>query len=145
MGFKVTGNVGALHSYARSLRRLAQVPSQMAAPAAERISDLIDDQFSSGTDPYGAAWEAHAPATVARWGEHPVLELSGALRGSVDVQPMGGAGIAVTLDEVGQFHQTGTARMPARPILPVAGLPPSWEDALSQAAAETFERTLGGG
>lgn len=145
MGLRLKGNVGALHSYARTLRRLASVPSRMAGPAADRISDLLDEQFAAQSDPYGNAWEPHAEATVARWGEHPVLELTGALRGSVDVQPMGGAGIAITLDDVAQFHQTGTSRMPARPVLPYAGLPAAWDDALSQAAAETFERTLGGG
>lgn len=134
-----SGNIGALRGFEQSLRRLADVPAKVAEKGAEAIAEQIDQQFASGTDAYGNAWAPHAPATVARWGEHPILELTGALRGEVDVHPLPGTGIAIELGELASLHQSGTSRMPARPILPSGTFPAAWREALEQAAAESFE------
>lgn len=128
----------ALASIARSIRALGKVPSRAAPKAADAIRGLLDEQFAAQVGPYGAAWAPHSEATVKRWGEHAILDLSGALK-SLDVRPSGGAGITVTLGApYGQFHQTGTSRMPARPILPYAGLPAKWSAAIKDACSEAF-------
>jgi phage gpG-like protein len=55
---------------------------------------------------------------------------------------MAGAGISITIDaEYAQFHQTGTARMPARPILPDGDtMPDEWERAIDDAMENAFDR-----
>lgn len=136
----VRGNIAALRSVGLMLAKLSQVPSRTAAAAAERIEDLIDQQFSDGTDPYGNTWEALATGVPSH------LTDTTALRSGIEVKPMRGAGVSVTVDEAyAGFHQTGTSSMPARPILPYAGLPSSWNDALEQAAAESFSGIVRGG
>jgi hypothetical protein len=134
--------LAALASIKRAVNALSRVPSRVASDGAESIKALIAEQFATQTDPYGTPWAPHQPETLRRWGEHPVLNLTGALS-AVDVAPMRGAGIAVTLGApYGAFHQVGTRWMPARPILPVAGLPSAWSRALSDAADAAFERTM---
>lgn len=143
MGFR--GDIGAMGKLAENLGRLASVPSRAAAGAAENLQDTIQEQFDAQTDPYGASWAPHAASTEKRWGEHPILDLTGDMRGSIDVSPMQGAGISVTIDDPGGFHQAGTANMPARPILPENEFPETWDAAIRDALDETFGRTLEGG
>lgn len=138
------GSVSGLMGFEQSIRRLSTVPAKVAEKGAERIADLIDQQFASGTDAYGGAWAPHKESTVRRWGEHGILELTGATRGEVDVHPMGGSGIAIELGDLAALHQNGTSRMPARPILPRGAFPATWRDALEQAAAESFADATGG-
>lgn len=144
MGFSFSGDIGALRGFEQSIRRLARVPAKVAMKGAEAIAEQIDQQFAAGTDAYGNAWTPHKPATVKRWGEHPILELTGGLRGEVDVHPMAGSGIAIELGELASLHQNGTSQMAARPILPTGTLPATWREALEQAAAESFEEAARG-
>ncbi len=44
----------------------------------EDIAADIIDHFESSTGPTGS-WQVHAPATVERWGPHPLLILFGSL------------------------------------------------------------------
>lgn len=135
----------ALARIKRSVAALARVPSQTSAAAAPKIQALIEEQFASGTDPYGRAWEPLSQATLDKGRSAPPLTDSGELAG-VTVAPMAGAGVSVTLGaSYGAFHQVGTRYMPARPILPYAGLPAAWKQALSDAATAAFERTLAEG
>lgn len=126
-------------SVMRSLRQLASVPARVSADAAPVVTDLIAQQFTDGVDPYGEPWEPHAEATVKRWGEHPILDLSGRMK-SVSVAPLSGAGIGVSLGaDYSRFHQTGTKTMPARRILPDnRGLPATWVQALSHLTQDAF-------
>lgn len=134
----------ALASISRALRELARVPAQVASDGSEAIAELIQQEFDVGQDPYDAAWAPLAPATVAKGRGAPPLTDTGALS-AVEVTPMAGAGISITVGaDYGAFHQTGTRDMPARPILPTGPLPATWERALDDAAEQAFERTLGG-
>ena len=127
----------ALASFARSIRALGKVPSRAAAEAAGSIKALIASQFEAQTNPYGKAWAPHADSTVRRWGVHPILDLTGALK-AVEVQPSGGAGITITLGApYGVYHQT------TRPILPFAGLPASWSAAIKEACSNAFGEAVG--
>lgn len=141
MGF--TGDIAELGKLVDNLGRLASVPSQVAADASERIAGLIAQEFEAQADPYGDAWADHTEGTVKRWGEHEILDLSGGMRGSVDVRPMRGAGIAITIDDVAGFHQGGTVDMVARPVLPSDDMPPLWEEALEAAGNARFAEAMG--
>jgi hypothetical protein len=134
---------------ARNLRKLATVPARAARTVAKDIAALIDDQFQHQADPYGNAWKPHAPATVERWGEHPILDLSGEMRRSVAVRPMVGAGVSVTIDHPSEDHQTGwdgpQGKGPARPILPGGTMPAQWREridgALDSLVKDSMRRT----
>lgn len=129
----------ALRKIRRAVNRLAEVPSRVARDGASEIKALIGQQFAAQTDAYGRPWAQHEPATVERWGAHAILNLTGALA-DVDVKPLAGAGIGITLGaKYGAFHQVGTARMVARPILPDGPLPDSWRAALAGAGASAFD------
>jgi len=127
---------------AASLRKLSSLPSQVAAGAAERIEAQIQDDFDNGVDPYGSTWAPLMPRTLAKGRSAPPLTETGAMRGSVSVQPMQGAGIAITIDDPATHHQYGTVDMEARPIFPnQRELPDTWQRAISDAADEAFART----
>lgn len=144
MSSGVSGDFAGLGKLEANLRRLAEVPSRASASAAEKIDALLREEFNAQTDPYGNPWKEHAPATVERWGEHDILDLSGRMMGGMEVSPMSGAGIAVTFDvDYAEYHHTGTRYMPARPVLPLNTLPAAWEAALEEASAEAFEEILG--
>jgi len=128
-----------------TLRKLAEVPSRAAKSAAERIGELILDGFASGTDPYGRPWAPLKPFTLAKGRFPPPLTDTGAMRDSIEVKPSGGAGIEVTMGvEYATFHQTGTADMAQRQILPQSGgLPPSWSRAIRDAVADETKKAMG--
>lgn len=130
----------ALHTVAKAIRALSRVPSQAAAGAAGKIGELIQQEFDSGADPYGSNWEPLAPSTLAAGRFPPPLTDSGDLR-NVSVEPTSGAGLAITLGaDYGAFHQVGTSRMPARPVLPVHGLPDTWRRAIADEVDDAFLR-----
>jgi hypothetical protein len=122
---------------AANIRKLAEVPSRASTRIAGEIAWLIDSEFAAQSDPYGNAWEPHADSTVERWGPHPILTLSGDMRGSVDVQPMRGSGVSISIDHPAAPHQTGWSGPqgagPARPILPSGPMPAKWREAIDGA------------
>lgn len=139
----LTGNFAGLGKLESNLRKLASVPSQAAASASAKIKELIDAEFAGQMDPYGRPWAPHKPATVKRWGQHAILDLSGKMKAGVTVAPMQGAGVAVTFDQdYAEHHMTGTANMVPRQVLPTNTLPASWNAALSEAVEESATKIL---
>lgn len=129
---------------AASLRTLSSIPATAARGGAERIAAQVQEDFDAGLDPYGNAWEDLAEATLAKGRTPPPLTDTGSMRASVDVSPMQGAGISITIDDPAVHHQYGTINMPARPIFPNQGaLPDTWRRAIADAGEEAFERQLG--
>jgi hypothetical protein len=120
-------------------------PSRASAAVAKNIAAVIEDEFAGEADPYGNAWAPHADATVERWGPHPILHLSGSMHCSVDVRPMAGAGVSVTIDHPAAPHQTGWSGPqgsgPARPILPAGSMPQRWREAIEVPIIEEFRRS----
>ena len=143
MGF--SGDIGAIERLGQRFAELATVPSRAAREASEDIQTLIDDEYSHGADPYGSAWAPLRPSTLATGRTPPPLTASSDMRDGTEVHPMSGAGIDVSIDEpYWVFHQTGTARMAARPILPDGTeLPPSWVSAIAGACDAAVKRSLG--
>lgn len=129
----------ALKDVSRSLRELAEVPSRIARRAAEELQEAIEVQTASETDAYGRAWTSLASSTVKRKGNDQILRETGEMLDSLRVRPMSGSGLSITFDPpYTAFHQVGTKNMPARKVLPDAGLPESYELAIGRASREVF-------
>lgn len=125
----------------RCLRALADVPSQAAEAACEEIESIIQRDFDSGLDPYGDPWAELAPATLAKGRHPPPLTDSGDMRGGVEVRPLPGTGISVTIPDPGVHHQYGTIHMPQRAIFPNRGtLPDTWQRAIADAVEAAVDR-----
>ena len=128
----------------RVIRALAKVPSAVASDASESIDGLIRDQFAAGVDPYGEAWADLADATKAKGRSPPPLTDTGEMLGGIEVRPLQGAGISVTVPDPGVHHQYGTANMPQRAIYPNHGMPDTWQRAIADAADAAFDRASEG-
>lgn len=114
-------------------------PELVAERAAPKIADILEAQFELGLDPYGVPWAPLARSTLKKHGPPPLTD-SHEMRDHTDAVSAGNQIIATSPDP-SQFHQHGTARIPARPILPTeqGGLPYAWEIAILQAEAELEE------
>lgn len=132
----------ALDRLAEALGELASVPSRVVPTVAPKIESMLREQFDDGVDPYGEPW---APLAT---GDQSYLQKTGDMLSTLDVTGQRGAGIRITIDPPANFHQTGTARMPARKILPEEELPEEWSDAIDDAVADDakkrWEAKLGG-
>lgn len=124
------------------LERLKRLPQEAAPAVADAINGLLSEQFAGSHDPHGKAWAEHAESTIDRWGEHAILMLTGNLEANTRAVP-GTRGVDIKSAPVGRFHQTGTRRMPARPILPYQSkLPPTWLAAIKRAVSEVAQKGL---
>ena len=103
----------------------------------DKISDLIQQEWDTESDPFGASW---APTTRP----NPILEDTGEMRGSYQYEVTSGGITFLIEDWKAVFHQYGTSKMVARPMFPEDEIPPSWQQAIQEAAdefmAEVFDR-----
>jgi len=127
-----------------TLHKLGSVSSRISRRVSSEIGATMDQQFGNATDPYGRPWKEHVPATVKRWGPHPILQLTQAMRASLDVRPLRPAGVGITIDHPAGPHQTGWSGKngtgPARPILPSRGMPAKWAAIIRAAAADEIKK-----
>ena len=143
-GFK--GNPKQFDAIVQTLKAVSKIPATMAREAARGIAKAIDEEFEAGCDPYGTPWTPLADSTMARGfatgRTTMILTLTYAMRASIIVEPMPGAGIRISIGEdYARYHQSGTAIMPARPILPKRGMPDQWARALSDAGEVAFKKS----
>jgi hypothetical protein len=90
----------------------------------QHVGQGIDSIFYAAMDSMGSEWAPHAPSTIARYGIHPLLELTGVLKASVVGQ---GAGHIEMIEdrtltwgtsvEYAIYLQMGTVNMPQREFL----------------------------
>lgn len=140
-----TGDVKVIGNLARNLRKLGDVPSRIAKRVADGITEELEHQFDTGTDPYGNAWAAIADATLRRrsYSKSRIpLTDSGAMAAKTYAKPLPGKGVAVVVAAPGAIHQTGSKFMPARKILPDRGLPEIWKRIIDDAARDAFREAL---
>lgn len=131
----------SLDDMAAAISELSDVPSRASVGAAHRINALIGDQFASGVDPFGQPWQPLKESTVKRkGGDRRILRRTDALSLETVARPAAGAGIEIDSLDYGQFHQTGTGRMVARPILPEGELPEEWSEAIDAAVEDAFRK-----
>lgn len=138
------GDISRMGKLADRLADLAGVPSRAAARVSRELDHLIRDEFDAGADPYGTAWKPLASATIERGRVPPPLTDTRAMRDSLAVRPLRGAGVGITIDHPAAPHQTGwrgrQGSGPARPILPNAAMPSLWEEAIEAAVLEEFRQ-----
>lgn len=143
-----SGDISQMSRLQDRIADLANVPSRVAREVSDEIGELMQAEFDAGTDPYGSPWQELAEATVERGRTPPPLTDTRAMRVSLQVRPMSGAGIAITIDHPAAPHQTGWSGTqgegPARPILPDRGdLPETWQIAIEEATSKTIRRMIG--
>jgi len=100
--------------------------------AISAMAALGRQGFQQGRSPEGATW---APTRAG----NPPLRRTGALERAVQARDTG-SGFSFSVPSPGGFHQSGTRRMPARPFLPVRGLPARWLARLRDAALGAVAR-----
>ena len=131
--------MGSFANLKKMIAGLGSIPSQIARDASEGIAQAIQDEFDAGTDPFGTAWAPLKKSTIAKGRTPPPLTDTSDMRDGIEVKPMRGAGISVTIPDPGVHHQYGTRDMPARPIFP-DHMPDTWQRAISDAADDAFAR-----
>ncbi len=140
-----TGDISKLGNLAKNIARLGTVPARASVRVAAEIKADILSAWDAGMSPYFQKWEPHKEETIRRHGSHPLLELSGAMRSSLDVRPMGATGgVSITIDDPAPFHQGGTKNMAARPMLPFGTMPAGWKESIRSAVEDTIRETVAG-
>jgi hypothetical protein len=134
------GDISQMGKLEERIADLASVPSRAARAVASGLALEIEEEFADGRDPYGDPWAPLAPATIDKGRFPPPLTDTAAMRKSVAVRPMVGAGVAITVDHPAQVHQTGwsgkSGTGPARPVLPSRAMPPAWEEIIEAAVTK---------
>jgi hypothetical protein len=133
----VSGDFGGLADAVTKIGALEGLPDRIADRLPAEFSALLDEQFSTGVDPYGDPWAPLADSTIATGRSPPPLTDTGAMHASAVVSASGGV-VTMSVDDPAGFHQTGTRNMPAREVLPTdaRGLPPAYELAIVRVATE---------
>lgn len=124
--------------YAKTMRALAKVPSQVAKEARDALFARLDAGFNAGTDPYGNAWQALKASTIARKGHSLPGTDTYEMRGTTRVETEGGAGLRI---DVGAPHAEHFDK--ARRLLPDNGLPASWRADIKRIFSERVAKTVG--
>lgn len=119
------GDPRELDRMAADIRRRANVAPAIAAAAAPRLRAVQAAQIAGARTPYGAAWAPLADGGAAKTDIAARVELRAE-----------GASIVTETDTVASFHNSGTSRMPARPLIPseAGGIPEAWRRELDAAA-----------
>lgn len=122
----------------------ARVHADMARRCERAVHDLIDEQFRTGTDPFGRPWEppkdGHSPPMVR------TRKLWGGLKIRVDATGSGIQILVASAAEYARYLQYGTWRMLPRRIVPGSGvLVAAWRAALRAACAAAMARWYSGG
>lgn len=121
------------------LRQLTPGRIRQAAAGAIRdtLETLIDERFEARAAPDGNAWAPRVPPT----GTWPLLERTGRMRKRYHVGATATGVRVENSQDYAKYHQTGTPRMVARPVLPTGDrLPTEWRDRIDEAVAAELER-----
>jgi phage virion morphogenesis protein len=119
---KITGVDEALRKIDAAHARLDDM-TPILRVVAEDLKTLIDDSFDQSRSPSGVGFAPLKSATVKRrrGGSSKPLVDTGTLRNSVSVRTTPKSVMFGTNTPYAGFHQMGTARVVARPFLPVEG------------------------
>jgi hypothetical protein len=125
----------------RRLRELQRGEIRRAASRAieQAVTELIQNQFDERRAPDGTPWAPRKPPT----GTWPLLEKTGKMRRGFKVIASASQLKVLQSQPYLKFHQEGTSRMVARPVVPGANLTPEWQEYIDVSVAQAFERTLG--
>ena len=136
MGFKfIQPRYGAVPRRLRELKR-GDVRRAAAQGAKAALENLIDERFEERAAPGGTPWAPRKPPT----GTWPILEKTGRMRRSFKVVATSAQLKVLNDTEYLKFHQTGTSRMVARPVLPNGEMSPEWERRIDAAMSDAIDR-----
>lgn len=131
--------------YRKVARELQKVPSRLATQAAPIIERMWRKTYRAGQDPYGVKWAPLAPSTVARKGHDTIMVETGQTYRETRVRTLPGAGIGLVTGHKAQWHLEATGNRPARPVLPLRGIPSPWRARLAKLAADVARKAARGG
>jgi hypothetical protein len=113
--FKFRIEVNGARQKINALGRGANDKSTLQA-IGTRVLDFIDRQFATAG---GGKWRPLAPSTIRKKGHSRILFERGKLIKSWRMRTSSGYSVSVySEDPKAIFHEEGTSRMPARPMLP---------------------------
>ena len=128
---------GRLEAFAAALSGLAaDAPRLLGEAVAEGGEAAITAEFAKEADPAGNPWAKRKPPT----GSWPILRKTGRMYGSATARPLPSAA-EFTVDTPAEFHQHGTSRMVARPVLPQF-MTDLWREAIAEAVRERIADRL---
>ncbi len=134
----ITGDFATVKEWIKSLDGLKTATKTIAAAALPKLKPLVSAEFSSGTDPYGAAWQPKVDGSQPFAGSDA--------DGRVQMRLVaGGTIIRTTVAYPMHFHQDGTrggGRKSARKLR--ASLRKAGHDKASQKAAVEKMRASAG-
>ena len=133
-------DTGPLKRFAAKLRKAPAVVREAITEMATEALRLTQESFDKEQTPDGKKWKR------TKAGLRPILVRTGMLRGGFTVN-RGALGFTI-INRVGYavYHQGGTRRMVARPMLPKQGrLPVGWQRTINGKARAVFRRRFGGG
>jgi phage gpG-like protein len=136
----IRADVGPLQRFAAKLRRSPAVVREAVTEMATEALRLVQESFDKEQSPDGRKWRP------TKAGNRPILVRTGRLRGGFTVS-RGALGFTI-INRVGYavYHQGGTRRMVARPMLPKQGrLPAGWQRSINGKARAVFRRRFGRG
>jgi phage gpG-like protein len=131
MAVPIRGDFGRLEDLVRRAAEIAspQFRHRVLQNVAEAARTEIVLGFERGADPYGRKWEPLKARRGRRIGGQPLLD-TGRLRSSFFVSPTSQGIVVRTNVSYAGYHQFGTRRIPARPMLPSGKeLGPFWRRA----------------
>jgi len=136
VGFSITGDIARLVEWQRKVAEAKSVAlSRLTKNVGETLISLVRDGFEGEHDPYGGAW---APLKVR---EGAILQDTGALRNGW--HRSGNSNSSVTIApsvDYADYHQDGTSKMVARPMVPNDGdLPPKWSEEIKATAQDVLD------
>lgn len=140
----ITGDFAIFGKLKAMIGRLEQVPKKMAAPLARKLDARFQKQFDTGTDAYGKPWAPLAVSTIRRkGGDARILIRTGMSRAVSYVASLGG-GVRFTIGGALKWHMQPSRNRPARPVLPIHGLPATWRADAVEVGGEEFAKVIGG-
>lgn len=135
------GDFGKIGEWAKRFSHAAveQAKRAIAERVAAEALVLVEEGFQKEQAPNGARW---APLKY-RVGK--ILTKTGKLRGSFKSSTAGRQIRITSRVKYAGFHQSGTSRMVARPMLPGGSLPRRWDRRLTREAEQVLLEKFGGG
>lgn len=144
MGAELSGDFAGLQALAQKLAALPGKRRDLAEAVAEEALYLVQEGFGASTDPYGADWAPKADGSKCN-----LVATCDLRRGwhrkslSADQTTIGPSVDYGKWHQSGTHHEGGGIKMVARKMVPDDGdIPPEWEQAIEEAAAEMLRELL---
>lgn len=138
---KLTGSFAQLAKLRAGLERLEQQGVEAVAEAgATALRKVVDAQYERGKGPDGQRWAPLASGEASHLTDtHEMRDTTTVVHGvrGITTRMSGKRGQA-------RFHQRGTKKTPARPLVPEtdAPLPQSWAEPLQKAGTTALTKLL---